>query len=49
LSASLRPFLVAIVVIAAFFVGASVGNRSDSVGDFADEVFGGGDDAELSS
>jgi carboxyl-terminal processing protease len=48
LSAALRPFLVAVVVIVAFFVGASAGERSSSFGDFAGGLFG-SDDAELSS
>ena len=46
---ALRAFLIAAAVIVAFFVGASVGQRSDGVGDFAGELFGGSDDAELSS
>jgi carboxyl-terminal processing protease len=49
LSAGLRPFLVAILVIAAFFVGASVGQRSDDVGDFAGNLVGGDGGAELSN
>lgn len=40
----LRLFLVAFLVIAAFFVGAGVGQRSDGVGGFL-----GGPEAELSS
>ena len=44
----MRPFLVAVVVIVAFFVGASAGERSNSFGDFADDLFG-SDDAETSS
>ncbi|MDP9189145.1 MAG: S41 family peptidase [Actinomycetota bacterium] len=46
---SLRVFFVALVVIAAFFVGASIGQRSDGVGSFAGGLFGGSDEAELSS
>ena len=49
MSAGLRPFLVAILVIAAFFVGANVGQRSEGVGDFAGDLVGGDDDAELTS
>lgn len=37
----MRPFLVAILVIAAFFVGAWFGNRSDDVGGVADRIIGG--------
>ena len=44
---ALRPFLIAILVIAAFFVGAFFGNRSESVGGFADDLFG-SEDAALS-
>ena len=46
---ALRAFLVVAAVIVAFFVGATVGQRSDGVGDFADELIGGSNDAELSS
>ena len=46
---ALRAFLIAAAVIVAFFVGATVGQRSDGVGDFAGELFGGSNDAELSS
>jgi carboxyl-terminal processing protease len=45
----MRPFLVAILVIATFFVGASVGQRSDRVGDLASDLFGAGEEAELSN
>ena len=45
---ALRPFLVAILVIAAFILGAFFGNRSDDIGDVADDIIG-GNDAELSS
>jgi carboxyl-terminal processing protease len=44
----LRPFLVAIVLIAVFFLGAFAGSRSDDVGDVAGDLFGGGG-AEVSS
>jgi carboxyl-terminal processing protease len=46
---ALRAFLIAAAVIAVFFVGASVGQRSDDIGDFAGELVGGSDSAELSS
>ncbi len=36
-------------VIAVFFVGASVGQRSDGIGDLPGEVFGDSNDAELTS
>ena len=45
---ALRPFLLAILVIAAFILGAFFGNRSDDIGDAAQDLIGGGD-AELSS
>ena len=45
---ALRPFLVAILVIAAFIFGAFFGNRSDELGDVAQDIIG-GDEAELSS
>ena len=45
---ALRPFLVAILVIAAFIFGAFFGNRSDELGDVAQDIVG-GDEAELSS
>jgi carboxyl-terminal processing protease len=47
-NSTLRAFLFAIALIATFFVGASVGQRSDGIGDFGDSLFG-SDDAELSS
>ena len=46
---ALRAFLIAAAVIVAFFVGATVGQRSDGVGDFAGELIGGSNNAELSS
>ncbi|MBA2545283.1 MAG: hypothetical protein H0V15_00260, partial [Solirubrobacterales bacterium] len=46
---ALRAFLIAAAVIVAFFVGASVGQRSDDVGDFAGNLVGDSNDAELSS
>lgn len=46
---ALRAFLIAAAVIVAFFVGATVGQRSDDVGDFAGELIGGSGGAELSS
>lgn len=46
---ALRAFLIAAAVIVAFFVGATVGQRSDDVGDFAGELVGGSNNAELSS
>jgi carboxyl-terminal processing protease len=49
LSAGLRPFLVAAGVIAAFFVGAAVGERSDGVGDFAGDLLGTASEAELTN
>ncbi len=48
MTTSLKWFLVAIGVIAAFFVGAGAGQRSDGIGDFAGTLFG-GDEAKLSS
>ena len=45
---ALRPFLVAILVIAAFIFGAFFGNRSDDLGDVAQDIIG-GNDAELTS
>ena len=45
---ALRPFLLAILVIAAFILGAFFGNRSDDLGDVAQDLIG-GDDAELTS
>ncbi len=40
---ALRPFLIAIALIAVFFVGAYVGNRNDSFGNSVSDLFGGGD------
>ncbi len=45
---ALRPFLVAILVIAAFIFGAFFGNRSDDVGGIAQDIIG-GNEAELTS
>ncbi len=45
---ALRPFLVAILVIAAFIFGAFFGNRSDDLGDVAQDIIG-GNDAELTA
>jgi carboxyl-terminal processing protease len=45
---ALRPFLGAILVIAAFILGAIAGNRSDDIGDAAQDLVGGGD-AEVTS
>ena len=44
----LRPFLVVVLAIVAFVFGAFFGNRSDQVGDFANDLLGGGN-AEVSS
>jgi carboxyl-terminal processing protease len=46
--AALRPFLVAVAVILAFFVGAGVGRQSDDVGDFAGDLIG-SDKADVSA
>ena len=45
---ALRPFLVAILVIAAFIFGAFFGNRSDDIGGVAEDIIG-GNEAELTS
>ena len=45
----LRPFLVAIAVIAAFFLGAAVGQRSQGIGELAGNLFGTSEEAEISS
>lgn len=46
---ALRVFLVVIALIATFFAGASVGQRSGGIGDFADNLVSGSNDAELTS
>lgn len=40
---ALRPFLIAIALIAVFFLGAYFGNRSDGLGDSIDDLLGGND------
>ncbi len=46
---ALWPFLAVAAVIVAFFGGAAVGQRSDSVADFPGELLGGSSEAKLSS
>lgn len=48
MSGALRPFLGAIVVIAAFFLGASAGESSGPLGDWVDDLFG-NDEAAVSA
>ena len=45
---AVRPFLVAILVIAAFIFGAFFGSRSDDIGGVAEDIIG-GNEAELTS
>ncbi|MBM3667429.1 MAG: S41 family peptidase [Actinobacteria bacterium] len=46
---SLRPFLIAILVIAAFLLGALFGKRSEQGTGLIDSITGAGNDAELTS